>query len=757
MDSEQMQHRLNLENAMVGAEFRTPQESNSSLHHSPLEPQITTQQGESTADSGMSSDETWKIESAQQERKLLMAIEDIKKTEIDDKLEFKKYLAELYKQSNSLMTIYNQRVQNLLLDDRFLHRHTNEISALLIRGLMPPLEEVKSIEKSLTSTRKKAKEETIDQQTSTAVKEMQKVEAICKDVKSRIIKYTRAPKPVKIAKKTQDKPLDQHAISLQNAIKQVNPAPFQQKAEVPVSKNTLLSTENLNLKARQEAAPKEPESIKSKQLKVLVDNLLPSDTGQNEKIQRLIEQEYQKYSALQSFLSVARQKCNLLGMRADKVCVACESALSKLDSFRSGSSFTMNELLAVDKAIQTLERFDKKLPGEVWQLLTELKPSVADHRHHLLNLQCRKLLMDGPATMTQKSEIKHFCEVERYLNLLTENASEKAIDDQFTKVFGDTFTSASQCKKGLSIANKPQELQALITNFETRNFSEIAIFAKKAKEQQNEKYVNIFNAGVRAYEYITSDLHNNLQNAAINFRLSEPDVNYKKMTETLLARFKDYLEARDFIGTPTKLQQPPILESNDKSSEVTICIEALLYTLGETNQKSPNLHIKNLITDLDAIANDLKNGGNSFHNRERNLINALLTKELAPEVLGRFLPEWLRLKSIMTKPSAHNNSKKPSVNQKEISKEFIESLPIYEENRASKWLKQIFNASTKDQHMLYLGIAKTLIPICICADASYEIKKQFINSLSNRLREKKDDSYLTEICNSLDKAIISIT
>ncbi|WP_299735486.1 hypothetical protein [uncultured Endozoicomonas sp.] len=748
MDSEQIQHRLNLEKAMVGAEFRAPQESNSSLHQSPIEPQMRSQQGESTADNGMSSDEAWKIESAQQERKLLMTIEDIKKAEIDDKLEFKKYLADLYKQSNSLMTIYNQRVQNLLLDDRFLHRHTNEISSLLIRGLMPPLEEVKSIEKSLTSTRKKAKEETIVEQTSTAVKEMQKVEAICKDVKSRIIKYTRAPKPIKIAKKAQDKPLDQHAISLQNAIKQVNPAPFQQKAELPVSKNTLLSTETQNLKAKQESAPKEPESVKSKQLKVLVDNLLPSDTVQNEKVQRLIEQEYQKYSDLQSFLSVARQKCHLLGMRADKVCDACESALSKLDSFRSDSSFTMSELFEVDKAIQTLEKFDKKLPGEVWQLLTELKPGVADHRHHLLNLQCRKLLMDGPATMTQKPELKQFMEVEHYLNLFNKDSTEEIFTQQFLTVFGELYVSPSQFKKSLSVTNKPQELLALINIFQAQHSSDIFRFTeltKKASMVNNQKNIEILETGIKAIEYITGELNKDLQAEAQNFRLSEPGSEYKKLEQTLLIKLTAYFEAKSISRAPETPNKPINKQAPPHKAVVQRLSNALIQH-NQNNDGEPLKPLFNKISDLDEFTKMEKSEHRKFN---IIIISSVLEKGLTSETINEIVPLWLEYHSSICDPEFTEIKQKQYFN-KELPTEVCQALRNLEQKSPSSWFNQIFNTSTREFQLKALDLVELLLPLSTACGAHPFIISEFISDLSSVLHDRQNDSLIEALCKALD-------
>ena len=281
----------------------------------------------------------WEQDSSAIEHRLFSDINTLPAVAVSDRSELRKKLSELYKQAHELMTCYNQRIQSLLMDDRFLYRHSSEISALMIRGLMPLLENVKSLEKALASTRKKSEGEPVDQLQQSAVDELAKVEKVFKEAKSRLTKYTRPLKPAQILQKQLSQRLEREASELQQQVQKPGVS-----VSLPNTSDKPLSTINVEPPLPHYQSQQQnysTEDLLSKPLKALAITL---DTASQETEKRTIQSiiryvasEYQHYAPLSPFLLAAGQKSERLSMNPDKACKTCQDALALLDSVSSSN------------------------------------------------------------------------------------------------------------------------------------------------------------------------------------------------------------------------------------------------------------------------------------------------------------------------------------------------------------------------------------------------------------------------------------
>ena len=88
------------------------------------------------------------------------------------------------------MTLYNQRVNALVSEDRILCKHAKEVSALIIRTIMPAIDSLKLIDKSLTAIKKNNKATTLAQLSKQLVKPVQSIELAFNTVQKRLDELT---------------------------------------------------------------------------------------------------------------------------------------------------------------------------------------------------------------------------------------------------------------------------------------------------------------------------------------------------------------------------------------------------------------------------------------------------------------------------------------------------------------------------------------------------------------------------------------
>ncbi|WP_066015384.1 hypothetical protein [Endozoicomonas atrinae] len=700
----------------------------------------------------------WEHDSNAIEHRLFSDINALNAVSISDKIELKKSLSELYKQAHELMTCYNQRIQSLLMDDRFLYRHSSEISALMIRGLMPPLENIKNLEKALTSTRKKSEEESVDQLQKSAVDELAKVEKVLKDAKSRLIKHTKPLKPAQLLQKQLGQRLEREAAELQQQV---------QKTGASASLHNMASPSDRPLSTiKAEPASITPvthhksrkqeysaEDLISKQLKVLAITLdTASQEAEKRTIQsiiRYVESEYQNYASLSPFLSVAEQKCELLSMNPDKACKACQDAIALLGSVSSSNKpeLSLEALIQIDKAICKLASFDKKLPGEVWQLLTELTPDQRDSRYHLLNLLCRKLLLDGPTPLTQKAVLNKFKDVGQLLCQFKENAGDKVFDQQFINAYGQIFTSPTHLKKTLNVVNKPHETHALLqmlsrqkTGEEARLAGMIEEFKTIGDEQQLESLVS----GADAFDFLITIIPDKLTSEITSYRPSEPSQTHKQLTHSVLTKYSEYHKTVELIrkqGENTNKQckssQPEHSETLSKFSK------QLTETLACSDNRQDAL-LKDIDTELQIINAQSQinaQAQQSIAQCRAHIINALRERFLTNDQSSKLISLFLEAQTQIEKPGTAQTV----INNFDIPEALVKAMASLEHGASPKWYNQLFTGHLQEQRTNTLGIVSNILNACQQTRAATMQVASFIEVSVLEITKDNDDPLIKQL------------
>ncbi len=698
----------------------------------------------------------WEHDSASIEQKLFSDIDVVMTVAISDKIELKKNLSDLYKQAHDLMTRYNQRIQSLLMEDRFLYRHSCEISALMIRGLMPPLEELKTLEKSLTSTRKKLAEEPIDKIQKSSTSALEQVEKVLKDARNRIIKHTKPLKPAQLLQKQLVQQLDQRASELHQQIES-STTTVSGGSSGNISNNALPT-----IKAQPASAlpftshkgneqDKSVESLTSKQLKALAIKLDISGTeGRKRCFQDIISyiaSEHKHYATLKPFLSVAEQKCELLSMNSDKACKACLEALQLLETSSQGDAdLSLDTLIQVDKAINRLASFDKKIPGEVWQLLTELTPYNTDTRYHLLNLLCRKLLLDGPTPLTQKAVLNRFRDVRQCLVLLQENTSDEIFDLQFAAVYGQIFTSPTQLKKALNTVNKPHEIYALLKVFSRQTKHEQSLLTgalEKLKNRDSEKYEDLL-SGAAAFEFLVKELPEKLSSEISKYRHAEPSQTHKQLTQSVIKKYSDYYKAMELakkqkedINKEEHQQRNTLNQLGRDLSEVQISLEA-----------SGNTVLTRICEEIQSIIYQAQTNGQTIQPLSEcrtNIIHALVTKHLESDQTSTIIKLFIEVQTVIEQAgetSLQENSFQPP-------ESITQALASLSNGASPKWYNQLFTSHLQEQRTNTLEMVKGLFKAYQQTIAAPMQIGDFIEASALEITKDNDDPLIKQLATEM--------
>ncbi|KEI73287.1 hypothetical protein [Endozoicomonas elysicola] len=766
MDSEQIKKGLNNE-ALFNISGPFHPESEASIEHAPshqspdhrkLKGQVVAEPSEKGVLKPTEySVDPWDHESSPVEQQLFSDISELVTTSISDKIELKKKLSDLYKQAHELMTRYNQRIQSLLMDDRFLYRQSSEISALMIRGLMPPLEEIKTLEKSLTSTRKKLAEEPIDVLQKSASAELEKVEKVLKEAKSRITRHTKPLKPAQLIKKQLEQRLEREASELQQQVPTT-------AASMPLNNTKNISSETLTtIKAEPVsnsplASPKNQvqeqstEDLTSKQLKALAIKL---DTSSTESRKRSIQSilsyvgsEYKYYAPLRPFLSVAGQKCELLSMNPDKACKACQEAIALLEdaSSLSETELSLSTLVQIDKAINRLASFDKKLPGEVWQLLTELTPYKADRRYHLLNMLCRKLLLDGPTPLTQKAVLNKFQDVKQCLFQFKEETSDEVFDQQFMAVYGQIFTSPIHLKKTLNTVNKPHEVHALLQMLSRQKKSDQTLLSgaiEKLKAIGGEQLDPLL-CGAAAFDFLVKELPEKLSSEISNYRPSEPSQTHKQLTQSVLAKYTDYYKAIELAKKQKEDINKPF-QHNKTFTQFSKRLPAILID----SEASENTELKDICQQMQAIINQPQSNGQTVQSLavcRANIIHALKNKCLTDHQASMIIKLFLETQTSIEQsgkgvPTQENSFQAPE--------EIVQALASLENGASPKWYNQLFTGHLQEQRANALDAVKSIINACQQTTAAPGQVASFMEATALEITTNNDDPLIKQLSSAM--------
>lgn len=699
----------------------------------------------------------WDLDSVAIEQKLGTDINKLLTEPVGDKIELKKGLSDIYKQAHDLMTRYNQRIQSLLMDDRFLYRHSSEISALMIRGLMPPLEAMKTLEKSLTSTRKKATDEPIDALQKSATAPLEQVGQVLKDSKNRLARYTKPLKPEQLIQKQLDKRLEQEASELHQQVQVTAAASEANSIEAPDTAFSTKSTPFVNTPPKASPKPQpqavSAEDLTSRQLQTLAIKLSATAGAEGQKrtiqaILRYVESEYQRYAPLRPVLSVAIQKCELLSMNPDKACNACQDAIELLKNTAtlSETPLSLDTLLQVDTAINRLASFDKKLPGEVWQLLTELTPYQGGSRYHLANMLCRKLLLDGPTQLTQKVVLNKFRDVQHYLSGCQEKTSDVACDQHFMAVCGPLFTHPGHLKKTLNTMNKPHELDAVLQVLSRQKKSERALLSETIEKHKStaDEQLDILVCGASAFDFLVTELPEQLSSEIRHHRPSEADEKHEQLTQSVLTKYTEYCKAVELAG---KLEEPSHQTDQQSGFEYKEILSRFNRKLAEILIVSDERQAI-LLQDMDNNVATMANAPLVNDQAEQTVtacrktivqavVKAFLTDHQKHTIIKLFLETQALLAEPGTIVTEHTAFQVPE--------ELVKAMASLQSGASPKWYNQQFTGQLLEQRILTLGTVRNLLDACQQAMAAPAHIADFIEITVLAITEKNDDPLIRQL------------
>lgn len=692
----------------------------------------------------------WEHDSASIEHTLFSDIDTLLATSISDKTELKKYLSELYKQAHDLMTRYNQRILSLLMDDRFLYRHSSEISALMIRRLMPPLEEIKTLGRSLTSTRKKLADEPIEKFQKSANAELEKIKSALNDAKNRITKHTKPLKPSKLIQKQLDQCLEQAASELNPQIQRSAEQEPANNSRKTLPKTQTGPAKTLPLKAlKKKEQDTSPENLTSKQLKMLAVKLDESSIEDRKhctlSILSYLESEYRRYAPVKPLLSVAKQKSELLSMIPDKACKTCQEDIQLLENSQSlkEAELSLEKLIDIDKAINRLAAFDKKLPGEVWQLLTELTPNNEDNsRYHLLNMLCRKLLLDGPTPLTQKAVLNKFQDVLECQLLLREKANNEVFDRQFIAACGQVFTSPTLLKKNLNIINKPHEVYALIQMFSRQTNNKTTLITKTLEklntiDTNNVEPRKILLSGLAAFDFLVKELPEKLSAEISNYHPSEPNQIHRQLKQSIFKKYSNYFKAVELAGK----HKEGAHKQNQQNYGLSQISKKLSELLINPRLSDDAMNIgKEILSIINQNPTDSQEAHLLLSKCRSNIISALAGKQLPDSAAMMIIKLFLETQTLIeqSKKSAQENSFQPPQN-------ILEALASLENGASPKWYNQRFTTHIMEQRTNALKLVNNILNACKQTIAAPTQVACFIEASALELTKENEDPLIKQL------------
>ena len=739
MDSKQIKKNLSNEPVFIINELVQQENAHSQAQETntrKLKGQVIAQPAE---ESMLSIIDPWQRDSEAIEQQLLVAISALSDSPISNKLELKKKLTGLYNHAHKLMTCYNQRVQSLLMDDRFLYRDSSEISAFMIRGLMPPLEALKTLEKGLTSNKKKNIDEPIEAVQKIAEVELKNVVMVLKESKLRITKYTKPLKPTQIMQKQLQKRLEQEAEALK--LKTLE-SPAAEVSKTTTAQQTVNKSAQPGLTKKVNVTPND---IKTTPLKILALQLnTPESDDSQQSLTNYLEAEYQHFFPLQSLLCIAIKKCDLLGMVADKACKACLAALILIEESilnlkeSQNTSLSLEAIGQLDQAIVKLTLFSRKLPGEVSQLLTELIPRSADSRYHLLNILCRKLLLDGASSLTQKPSLSQFKDVEVLLTLLQESADNFTFDSYFLAVFGPIFNAPTLLKNALNILNKPQEIRELLQIFQRvsqSDFEQLSI----AYGQAAFYHSPVLSSGLQAYKFVMSEFMESVTAAADSFSLSEPDDTVNNLIQSLEPKLMNFFKALDF------LQNQGNKNPGTEDKAVAHAISELTALL--TNHVN---HVS-VMSVIEGLNNVCKHPAQSLQLRDalaicqRNFVTLLQSKYIQNEAAVAYMRQFVYIQSMLKNPQ----STPVSAVRVAFPQTITESIKTLQSSMSTRWYNQRFISQVQERRAKTLALVHNLITACEHTVSAKEQIAGLVKSVAQESVKDCDDPLIKQLASAM--------
>lgn len=290
-------------------------------------------------------------QATEKEAALKQLMDEFSLTAFTSKIDFKEPLADCFRQSHRLMTLYNRMLHSLVNLRQLTNKQVQLLAAQMIREVMPPLDEIKQIEKSLTAAKQKEPDLTIAELKSRAQNHITELETALVRIKAAIYGIT---------------------------------APQQQESEPSQA------AEQIDQLATPETEPHQFRIPRLHQLhEQWREHTVPAKTMCSRLI-RLCERERETYQNLRGLFVSVLLKCEVCSKQLDKVCAAALTALDYIEE-NDLTQQPINSALFIelDNQLWALKKIERNFPNEVKQLMTELSVKTNAQWLHLINLLCR--------------------------------------------------------------------------------------------------------------------------------------------------------------------------------------------------------------------------------------------------------------------------------------------------------------------------------------------------------------------------------
>ncbi|MGB1270904.1 MAG: hypothetical protein ACPG5T_02390, partial [Endozoicomonas sp.] len=806
---------------------------------------------------------TWEQEVSAIEQSLLSALSQLESNSVEERTELRKRVAELHKIAHDLMTQYNQRINSLLMEDRLSHRHASETSAHMFRGVMPPLEALRLLEKFLISTRKKTPEESIEKLTADARSELGKACQLLQETKQKLVKHTLPPRPdsaksrisplnrmleqeprpqKKTAEKAMDDPCDHPPVKptfkvdkepsasankapLAEANKKPSHAvsknqPFQINKELATKTSTQSNNQSVSSDTAEQAPPKPlPEKATSRPVQQTPKSAQPSGSDSSDwlselKTQKLkslakplknlariedrnerqaalaalndfIHSQQQLYKPLAPLFSMACRKCELLEMKQDKACKNGLEGLTALAEIQPLLSEKMSEAMAeetptqplinalkkADTALNNLSSFDKKLTGEARQLLTELVPVTTTPYHHLLNLAARKLLLEGPVSLSLKTSLRHFEALDQYLLATLTDTETIDHNHHFLSFFSEKFSvkqsqhlfsSPTQLKKVIAPINKLEEVHALAHLFAHWEERQDALLSRVLQKLVNlseglpesrgiDNIQPVIEKGLQAHDCLISSFPQEVL-ALIHEKKPDQSNFTERFKEQLMEYFELYEQAvksasrhDDQISHFASVQAESarlasrfadIIESIEASASVSHASLSLSREIRQwVDQEQP----------LNTLATPL-------HNCQSFLIKGVRTEQIEAQKAIEALTTLLQLQQFIDNPDAALSAEAAPQSRLTPTSAIEEAFEALNNKHWPKWCSQLFHRSRVE----VMVTLQCLTNVCQQSPIAYKEAAALLQSVSRELSSHNDDPLIQHLLKAVEDYALQI-
>ena len=386
------------------------------------------------------------------------------------------------------------------------------------------------------------------------------------------------------------------------------------------------------------------------------------------------------------------------------------------------------------------------MPGEVWQLLTELTPDRGNSRYHLLNLLCRKLLLDGSAPLTQKPVLNKFKDVGQLLCQSKESAGDQVFDRQFVNVYGPIFTSPTHLKKTLNVVNKPHETQALLQMFAREKADEQARLAEMIEAFKvigdKEKLACLI-SGAAAFDCLITTIPEQLTSEINGYRPAETSQTHKQLTDFVLTKYSDYYKTTGLIRKQAENINSQSINSQSEHSRISFLSKQLAQTLACPDNRLEALLI-NIDTELQKITTHSQvnaQAKQSIAGCRAHIQDALREKLLTNDQASKIITLFLEAQTDIDEPGAAQTG----INNVAMPQGLVQAMASLENGGSAKWYNQLFTGHLQEQRTNTLAIVKNILDACQQTRAATLPVASFIEVFALEITKDNDDPLIKQL------------